>query len=65
MEGKLIVLAIVVGIMALNLLTMLFVRPLFKPLMIILSLLGAILGVIQVALGLKIIYNSLNALLAS
>jgi multiple antibiotic resistance protein len=65
LSGKLIVGAIVVGIMVLNFLVMLFARRLFKPLAIILAILGAILGVIQVAVGAKIIYNSLTALLTS
>jgi len=66
LNSKLIVLAMVAGIMLLNLLVMLFARNLFKPLtLVILSILGAILGVIQVALGLKIIYNSWQALMAS
>jgi small neutral amino acid transporter SnatA (MarC family) len=43
---------------------MLFAKPLFKTLGIILAILGAILGIIQVAVGAKIIYNSLTALLA-
>lgn len=37
----------------------------FKILALILVLLGAVLGVVQVALGAKIIYNSLTELLAS
>ena len=65
LNNKLIVLAMVAGIMLLNLLVMLFARNIFKPITVmILSILGAILGVIQVALGAKIIYNSLTALLA-
>ncbi len=66
MNSKLIVLAMVAGIMLLNLLVMLFARSIFKPItFMILSILGAILGIIQVALGLKIIYNSWQALMAS
>jgi len=65
MNSQLIVLAMVAGIMLLNLLVMVFARSLFKPLSMILPVLGAILGVIQVALGLKIIYNSWQALMAS
>ncbi len=64
LNGKLIVLAMAAGIMLLNLLVMLFARTLIKPLSLILPILGAILGIIQVALGLKIIYNSWKALQA-
>ncbi len=63
LNGKLTVLAMVAGIMVLNLIVMLLAKSIFKPITVmILSILGAILGVIQVALGAKIIYNSLNAL---
>jgi multiple antibiotic resistance protein len=61
---KLTVGAIVVGIMALNLLVMLFAKILFKPLAIFLTIFGAILAVLTVALGVNIIYKSLTALLA-
>lgn len=65
LNNKLIVLAMATGIMLLNLLVMLFARNIFKPLTImILSILGAILGVIQVALGAKIIYNAWKVLSA-
>jgi len=64
LNSKLIVLAMAAGIMLLNLLVMLFARSLIKPLSLILPILGAILGIIQVALGLKIIYNSWKALMA-
>jgi multiple antibiotic resistance protein len=65
LNGRLMVGAMVGGIMVLNLLIMLFAKFLFKPLTLILPILGAVLGVIQVALGAKIIYNSLNALMTS
>ena len=65
LNGKLTVIGMVVGIMVLNLIIMLFAKRIFKPLAMVLSILGAILGVIQVALGAKIIYNSLTALLSS
>jgi multiple antibiotic resistance protein len=65
LNDKLIVVAIAVGIMALNLIVMLFAKRLFKTLAVVLALLGAILGVIQVALGANIIYNSIKALQAS
>ena len=64
LRNKLILGAIVVGIMVLNLLVMLFARPFFKPLAITLAILGAILGVLTVSLGAKIIYNNLSILLA-
>ena len=65
LNSKLMVVAIVVGIMLLNLLVMFFARRIFNTLSLILVLLGAVLGVVQVALGAKIIYNSLITLLAS
>lgn len=55
----------VVGIMVLNFIFMLFAKLIIKPLAMTLAILGAILGIIQVALGAKIIYNSLTALVAS
>ncbi len=61
-EGRLIVGAIVVGIMALNLLVMLLARRLRRVLALVLPILGAVLGVVQVALGLQIINNSLRTL---
>lgn len=63
LNSKLIVGAIIVGIMGINLIFMLITRHIFKPLALILSILGAILGIVQVALGLLIIYNSLKQLL--
>jgi multiple antibiotic resistance protein len=65
LNSKLIVVGIVVGIMLLNLLVLFFARRIFNTLALILVLLGAVLGVVQVALGAKIIYNSLITLLAS
>jgi multiple antibiotic resistance protein len=64
LHSKLMVGAIVVGIMVLNLFVMLFAKVLFKPLAVFLAILGAILGMLTVALGANIIYNSLTALLA-
>jgi multiple antibiotic resistance protein len=61
-EGRLIVGGIVVAIMALNLLVMLLARRLRRVLALVLPILGAVLGVIQVALGLQIINNSLHTL---
>lgn len=63
LNSKLIVGAIIVGIMVINLVFMLITRHIFKPLALILSILGAILGIVQVALGLMIIYSSLKQLL--
>jgi multiple antibiotic resistance protein len=63
LKGKLTIGAIMVGIMILNLLMMIFAKILFKPLAIFLTLFGAILGVLTVALGANIIYKSIMALL--
>jgi multiple antibiotic resistance protein len=65
MACKLTVLAMVGGIMALNLLVMLTVRSTLKYLVVILPILGAILGVVQVALGLEIMFKAITKLLAS
>lgn len=46
-------------------LPMFFARRIFNTLALILVLLGAVLGVVEVALGAKIIYKSLITLLAS
>jgi multiple antibiotic resistance protein len=54
---------IVLGIMLLNLVVMLITRNIFKVLAIILPLIGAVLSIIQVALGLMIIYNQFRILL--
>ena len=64
-QGKLVVAYIVLAIMAINLIFMLLNRFIFKPLSVILPLLGAILGVVQVALGIKIIFSAMQTLLAS
>jgi multiple antibiotic resistance protein len=63
MKTKLLVGAVVLGIMLLNLIFMLVNRYTFKYLAVILPILGAILGVVQVALGLQIIYKSFLELL--
>jgi multiple antibiotic resistance protein len=63
LNSKLMVGSTLLGIMALNLIVMLLARRIFKPLALILALLGVILGVIQVALGTMIIYNQLKTLL--
>jgi multiple antibiotic resistance protein len=54
--------AVLLAIMLLNLLTMLLATRFMGLLYLVLPILGAILGVVQVALGLQIIYNSLKAL---
>ncbi len=61
---KLTIGLMVLGIMILNLIFMLIAKNIFKPLSLILTLLGAILGVVQVALGLMIIINQTKAVLA-
>ncbi len=63
LNSKLIVGAVVLGIMVLNLVFMLINRYTFKYLAVVLPLLAAILGVVQVALGLQIIYKALTELL--
>ena len=63
LQGKVTVLVIVLIIMIINLILMMVNRHIYKVLAVCLPILGAVLGVIQVALGLKIIYNSLRLLL--
>jgi len=62
LHSQLVIGAIIIGIMALNLLMMLLTRFIGKLLFLGLSLLGSVLGVIQVALGLMIIYNQVKVL---
>lgn len=60
---SLAILGIAVVVMLLNLLTMLFVRPIMHGLgMVTLQVLGAVLGILQVALALQIIYGALQSL---
>ncbi len=60
---SLVILAVAVAVMALNLLTMLFVRPIMHGLgMVTLQVLGAILGILQVALALQIMHQALQDL---
>lgn len=60
---SLVILGLAVAVMVLNLLTMLFVRPIMHGLgMVTLQVLGAILGILQVALALQIIYQALQSL---
>jgi multiple antibiotic resistance protein len=63
LKGKIIIGVTVLCIMVLNLVIMLLTRHIGKLLLVFLALLGAILGVVQVALGLLIIYNQLKELL--
>jgi multiple antibiotic resistance protein len=63
LNSKLTIGAIVLIIMVLNLIVMLITRYIFKPLAVFLAVLGAILAVVQVALGLMIINNQLRVLL--
>lgn len=58
LNGKITIWIIVLGIMVINLIFMLINRYIYKTLAVILPILGSIIGIIQVALGLKIIYNS-------
>lgn len=62
LQEKLIIGAIVIGIMVLNLITMMLTRYIGKILFLFLSILGSVLGVVQVALGLMIVYNQLKVL---
>ncbi len=62
-KSQIIIGAMVLGIMLINLIFMIINKYIFKFLAIVLPILGAILGVVQVALGLMIIYNSINKLL--
>jgi multiple antibiotic resistance protein len=61
-EGRLTIAAAVVAIMVLNLIVMLTARRLATVLAFVLPILGAVLGVVQVALGLQIINNALQML---
>jgi multiple antibiotic resistance protein len=62
---QLMIAGIVVGIMVLNLIFMLITKYIFKILIVIFPILAAVLLVVQVALGLLIIYNQLKILLKS
>ena len=63
LNSKLIIGVFVLVIMALNLIFMLVNKYIFKVLVVVLPILGAIIGVVQVALGVKVIYNSITQLL--
>jgi multiple antibiotic resistance protein len=54
--------AVLAALMVVNLLAMLFAKPLLRYLQMPLMLFGVVLGVIQVALGLSIIFRGLQAL---
>ena len=62
LQSRLVIGAIVVAIMLLNLVAMIVTRHIPRFLGVLLSILGAVLSVVQVALGLQIINNSLKAL---
>ena len=62
LEGRLTIGAVVVAIMVLNLIVMLVARRLQTVLAFVLPIFGAVLGVVQVALGLQIINNALRPL---
>ena len=63
LNGRLMIGAVVLGIMVLNLVIMLVNKYIFKFLAMVLPVLGAVLGVVQVALGLWIIYRAYTQLL--
>jgi multiple antibiotic resistance protein len=62
-EKRLAIGAIVLAIVLINLIFMLITPYIFRILGIFLQILAAVLGVIQVALGLQIIYNSIREIL--
>jgi multiple antibiotic resistance protein len=62
LESRLTIGAVVVAIMALNLTVMLMARRLPAVVTLVLTILGAVLGVVQVAIGLQIINNALRTL---
>jgi multiple antibiotic resistance protein len=62
-EERIAIGAIVLGILLLNLISMLITPYVFRILGIFLQIVAAVLAVIQVALGVQIIYNSIRAIL--
>jgi multiple antibiotic resistance protein len=60
--GKLVIGVLLLGIMLLNVAAMLLARHILHFLGVFLQILGAVLGIIQVALGLQIILNALQRL---
>lgn len=61
-QGKLVIGAMLLGIMLLDLGAMLLARYILRFLGVFLQILGAVLGIVQVALGLQIILGSLQKL---
>lgn len=61
-EGRLVIAVILLAIMLLNLLAMLLARHILRFLGVFLQIVGAVLGIIQVALGLQIILSSVDIL---
>lgn len=62
--GKLMIAGMLLGVMTLNLLAMLYARIILKNFGWLLQLLGAVLGIIQAALGLNIIVNNIKIIWA-
>ncbi len=60
LNGKMMIAAILLGVMVLNLLAMLFAQQILKKLGWLLQLLGAVLSIIQIALGLNIIVHAIQ-----
>jgi multiple antibiotic resistance protein len=61
-QGRWVVGGIVVAIMLANLVIMMLARRILPAMAIVLPILGAVLGVVQVALGLQIINNALTTM---
>lgn len=64
LSGRLAIAGTAAGILALDFVAMLLTRPLLPALLIVLPVLGAVLGVVQVALGLQIMQVAARALFA-
>lgn len=62
LNGKMMIATMLLGVMVLNLLAMLFAQQILKKLGWLLQLLGAVLGIIQVALGLNIIVHAVQTI---
>jgi multiple antibiotic resistance protein len=63
LESRMAIGAVVIAILLVNLISMLLTPHIYRALGIVLQLLGAVLGIIQVALGIQIISNSLKEML--
>ncbi len=63
-KTKLVIGGMVIGIMGVNLAVMLLTRHMGKILFLFLSILGSVLGIIQVALGLMIVVNQVKTIFA-